>query len=162
MAEAIRAAVLEVDAEQPIANLRSLDDVVGASVAQRRFVLRLLALFAAAALGLAAVGLYGLVAYSVAQREREIGVRMAVGATQGAVVRLVLRQGVKLVTAGLVAGVCGALALTRLLASQLYGVTPRDPVTLLSVATVLVVTALLACWIPARRAARVDPVQALR
>jgi predicted permease len=162
LAEAIRAAVLEVDAEQPIANLRSLDTVVSASVAPRRFVLRVLALFTGAALALAALGLYGLIAYSVAQREREIGVRMAVGATGGAVVRLVLRQGGLLVGVGVASGVAGALAVTRVLGSQLYGVTPRDPATLAVVAAVLVATALLACWLPARRAARVDPARALR
>jgi putative ABC transport system permease protein len=162
LAESIRTAVLQVDPEQPIANLRALDGVIAGSVAQRRFVLGLLAGFAAAALILAAVGLYGVISYGVAQRRREIGIRIAVGATQGAVVRLVLRQGTELTVFGILLGVCGSLALTRVLASQLYGVEATDAPTLAAVAAILAGVALFACWVPARRASRVDPVQALR
>ena len=132
------------------------------SLAQQRFNMLLLALFAALALILAAVGIYGLMAYSVSQRTHEIGVRLAIGAQRRDVLRLVLRDGARLTLVGIAIGIIAALALTRLMASLLFEVTPTDPATFASVALLLAVVALAACYIPARRAARVDPMVALR
>jgi putative ABC transport system permease protein len=134
----------------------------GAGLAPRRFDTALLGGFAGSALLLAVVGIYGLLAYSVAQRRREIGVRVALGASRGNVFRLVVGDGMRLVVAGVLLGVLGGFALTRLLASLLFGVAASDPATFLAVAGILVVVALLACYVPARRAATVDPITALR
>jgi len=131
-------------------------------VATPRFNTTLLAIFAALALVLTAVGLYGVMSYSVAQRTNEIGIRMALGAQTKDVLRLIVSQGLRLVVIGLVVGLVGAFAATRLLASLLFGVKTTDPVTFGIVALVLAVIALIACYIPARRAARVDPLEALR
>lgn len=160
--EPIRKAILAEDPELPIANARSLEQVVAASVAQRRLVLVVLALFAAGAMLLAAVGLYGVIAYTVSQRTREIGIRMAVGASRHDVLRLFVRQGVRLTGLGIALGLAGALGLTRLLASQFYGVHATDPATFASVSGLLFLVALVASLLPARRAARVDPMNALR
>jgi putative ABC transport system permease protein len=162
LTEGVRKAVFEVDPSQPVANVRTVEDVIAASVAQRRFSLMLLSTFAGAALLLAAIGLYGVVAYTVAQRTREIGIRMALGANRGAVVALVLRQGMKLAGIGIVVGIAGALGLTRVLTKLLYGVKPNDPLTFAGVSLVLLCVAVLASWLPARRAGRVDPIVALR
>jgi putative ABC transport system permease protein len=139
-----------------------LDDVVSTSVAQRRFSLVLLGVFGAAALLLAMMGVYSVVAYLVAQREHEIGIRVALGAQRGDVLGLVLRHGAMLTLAGLVVGVGAALALTRLLAGLLYGVTPTDPVSFAAVVALLFAVALTASYLPARRATRVDPMRVLR
>ena len=162
LVEPIRRAILAEDPEQPIANARSIEEVIAASVAQRRLVLVVLALFAASAMLLAAVGLYGVIAYAVSQRTREIGVRMAVGASGREVLALFLRQGLRLTGLGIALGLAGALGLTRLLASQLYGVRATDPATFASVSGVLLLVALVASFLPARRAARVEPMNALR
>ncbi len=125
-------------------------------------MLVLLGLFAGAALLLAALGLYGVMAYSVSQRRREIGIRMALGAQRGAVQLQFLRQGLKLALLGVVLGLAGALALTQVLTHLLFEVTPRDPITFIGVAVLLVAVAVLACWLPARRATEVSPMEALR
>jgi len=142
--------------------VRPLQDVVTDSAAEPRSVTRLFLCFAGVALLLAAVGTYGVVSYSTSQRTFEIGMRMALGARRRDVFGMVLGQGLKLVLAGLAVGVAAALALTRLLAAFLYGVTATDPVTFLAVAALLTVIALLAGYIPARKAAGVDPLAALR
>jgi predicted permease len=162
LAEPIRKAILEVDADQPVSNVRTLEEDIALSVAARRHTLTLLALFAAAALGLAALGLYGVLAHAVALRRHEIGLRMALGAERADVLRLVVRHGLGLTLVGLVVGFAGALALTRVLRNHLYEVGPTDPATFTAVALLLVMVAFFACLIPARRATRVDPMEALR
>jgi predicted permease len=159
---AIRAAVNSVDKDEPIANVRTLDDLVSSSMGQRRLSMTLLGVFAGIALLLASVGIYGVMAYSVVQRTREMGLRMALGARQSDVLALVLRQGMTLVLSGVVIGVVCALAITRVMASQLYSVRPTDPVTFVSVAVILASIALVATLVPAWRATMVDPTVALR
>ncbi|HEU4585320.1 MAG TPA: ABC transporter permease [Gemmatimonadaceae bacterium] len=161
-ASAIRAAVNSVDKDEPIANLRTLDDLVSSSMGQRRLSMTLLGVFAGIALLLASVGIYGVMAYSVVQRTREMGLRMALGAKQSDVLALVLRQGMTLVLAGVAIGVVCALIITRVMASQLYSVRPTDPVTFVSVAVILASIALVATLVPAWRATMVDPTVALR
>ena len=162
LAAAVRAQVQGLDPDQPIAEVATLNDLIGRSESQSRFTTLLLALFAAVGLVLAVVGLYGVMAYSVAQRTHEIGVRMALGAGRRDVLRMVVGRGLGLGLAGVVTGLAGALALTRFLSSQLYGVRPTDPATFAGVALILMVVAMLASYIPARRATKVDPMVALR
>jgi putative ABC transport system permease protein len=162
LASGARHTVRELDASLPVSQLRPLSDVLSESVAQRRFAMLLLTLFALMALFLAAVGLYGVVAYSVSQRTQEIGVRMAIGAQAGHVLRIVIGGGMKLALIGVAIGVACALALARLTASMLYEVTPFDPASYAATAVVLLAVAALACYLPARRAMRVDPLTALR
>jgi putative ABC transport system permease protein len=159
---AIRSAILGVDRSQPVFAVETMDEVIGKSISQRRFSLVLIAVFAALALFLAALGLYGVISYSVAQRTSEIGIRMALGAKSGQVLWMIERQGLQLVALGLVVGIIAALALTRFLERMLFGVSATDPLTFLSVAGVLLSVAAAACYIPARRASRVDPMVALR
>ena len=159
---AITREVRALDPNQPLADVKPLDAYLGQSVAQRRFSMTLLGIFSGVALLLAAVGIYGVLAYSVAQRTREIGVRMALGARDATVATMVVREALGVVGIGLVIGVGGALALTRVLASLLYEVSPTDPLTFIGVAVVLGAVALTASYLPARRAARVDPIVALR
>jgi putative ABC transport system permease protein len=147
---------------QPVGEVASMDEVLGKSLSQARFGMLLLALFAGLALALAAIGIYGVVAYSVVQRIHEIGIRVALGARPADVMRLVLEQGAKLALAGLLAGIVAALGLTRLMASLLYGVQAADPATFVGVSFLLGLVTLLACYVPARRAMRVDPMVALR
>ena len=158
----IRSAIRRIDPELPVPAFRTMDDVVAASVAPRRFQMTLVLLFAAAALLLASLGIYGVVAYSVGQRSAEMGIRMALGAAPGSIRRMVLRQGLTPVAAGLAAGVIGSLALARLLANLLFGVSGGDPLTLSSVVGILTLVAAAATYIPAHRATRVDPASALR
>ena len=137
-------------------------DVVNEATARARFQTLLLAVFAAAAALLSAIGIYGVMSYAVSKRTREIGVRMALGADPRSVLRLVVGQGMAVALAGAGLGLVGAFLLTRLMASLLYGVRPGDPLTFAAVAAALLLVALAASWIPARRAARIDPMQALR
>jgi putative ABC transport system permease protein len=158
----IRGAMKSLDAALPLANYRTMESLVTNAAAGPRFNAFLLGLFAATALILAAVGLYAVVAYGVSQRVHEIGIRIALGASGRSVLTLVIRQGMFPALIGLAIGVAGALALTRLLANQLYQVRPTEPVTFLCVIAVLVLVALAACFFPARRPAKVDPMVALR
>jgi putative ABC transport system permease protein len=158
----VRTVVRELDPDQPMYDVKGMDALLGEMVAQRRFSMTLLAAFAALALVLGLVGVYGVTAYIVAQRTREVGLRIALGAPPGRLVAMVVRQGMGVALLGLAAGVLGALATTRLMAGLLYGVSPTDPPTLLAVVALLAAATLLANWIPARRAARVDPLVALR
>jgi putative ABC transport system permease protein len=162
VAESVRKAILELDAEQPVANVRTLEEVVARSVGDRRLTALLLGLFAGAALALAAVGLYGVIAYTVVQRTREMGIRVALGANRHDIVKLVVRQGMTLVALGLGIGLAGAFGLAPLLSAMLYEIKPIDPVSFTVVSLVLLFVALLASWLPARRASRVDPMVALR
>ena len=162
LAAAARRAVHEVDPDRPIGKLRTLDEVVAQSVAARRFNLLLLALFAGLALALAAVGIYGVTSYAVVQRTRELGLRMALGAQRGSVLRLLVREAAALAGLGLLLGLAAALALTRVMASLLYGIGSTDPLTFAAVALGLLAVALLAAYVPGRRATELDPMDALR
>jgi putative ABC transport system permease protein len=162
LAAAVASAVHELDKNQSVAHIQTLNQVVGASLAQPRFNSLLLAAFAALALLLAAVGIYGVISYSVAIRTREIGIRMALGATPADVLRLVVGYGMGLALAGAAIGLAGALIVARLMSSLLYGVKPSDAPSLLAAFAVLVSVALLACYIPGRRATAVDPMVTLR
>jgi predicted permease len=162
MAKSIEAAIHEVDSWLPMAKVATLETLVDASMAQPRFAMLLLAAFGAVALLLAMIGMYGVISYSVAQRTREIGVRVVLGARPGDVFAMVLGQGAKLAAAGVGIGLLAALGATRLMASFLYGVKPADPLTFTGVAIFLVAVAMAACYLPARRATRVDPMEALR
>jgi putative ABC transport system permease protein len=159
---AFGAAVRELDSQIPVDHPRELGEVVRESYSQQRYLALLLGLFAGLALVLAAVGTYGVIAYSVAQRTHEIGVRMALGAARRNLLGMVLGEGLRTAIAGVVAGLVGAWVLTRFLSSLLYGVRPNDPLTYVSVSILLIAISLLACYVPARRAASVDPIQALR
>jgi predicted permease len=158
----VRRAVQSIDPEQPLSNIRTMDELISRSVGQRRLSMMLLSLFSGIALVLASVGIYGLMSYSVAQRSRELGVRIALGAERLDVLRLVLRQGMSLALTGIVIGVGAAFGLSRLIESQLYGIHATDPTTFIAVAVLLGVTALTANLIPAWRATRVDPAVVLR
>jgi putative ABC transport system permease protein len=162
LAGAVRDAIWSVDKNQPITNVATMDQVVARSMADRRFTMMLFSAFSVLALMLAAVGLYGVLAFRVNARTNEIGVRMALGAKREDIFRLVVGQGFFLTSMGIVAGIAGALGLTRFLESQLFGVTPTDPMTFAGVSALLAGVALAACYIPARRATRVDPMVALR
>jgi putative ABC transport system permease protein len=162
VAEPVRQAVRRIDRDQPVTRIRSMADVVDDSVGQRRFPMQLLSVFSLIALVLAVVGVYGVVSYIVTQRSREIGIRMALGARAPVVVRMVILRSLTPIGAGLMIGVAGALLTTRLLGSLLYEVEPDDPVVLASIALLLGGSAVLAAFMPARRAARVDPLVVLR
>ena len=160
--DSIRQMSRQMSSEQVIFGVRTMDQIVSESLAQRRFSMILLGSFAGLALLLSSVGVYGVISYLVAQRTQEIGIRMALGADRVDVVRLVLQNGMKLAALGIGAGMVAALALTRLMTEMLYGVSPTDPLTFLAIPVLLLAVALSACYIPARRAMRVDPVIALR
>jgi len=159
---AVRKEVLAIDPDQPIAAVRTMNEWIDTSVASPRYRTVLLGLFAAVALLLASTGIYGVMSYSVAQRTHEIGVRMALGARRLDVLKLVIRQGMGLVLIGVVVGLLGAFALTRVMSTLLFGVTARDPLTFVVVAMLLAMVAFVACYLPARRATKVDPLVALR
>jgi putative ABC transport system permease protein len=158
----VRQAIHALDPDVPLHKIATMRQLVSTSAAQRRFTLTLIAVFAAVALLMAAIGLYGVMAYSVAQRAREIGIRVALGAQSADVLRLVVGQGLRLVALGLAVGLMAALALMRLMKKLLFEVSATDPMTFVGVATLLALVALLACWVPARRATKVDPMIALR
>jgi len=162
LASAVRGQIAAIDPEQPIYNVTTLAQTLSESVAPRRFNMLLLGIFAAIALALATVGIYGVMAFSVTQRTHEIGIRMALGAERREVLGLVVRQGLRLTVVGVVLGVAGALALTRFLTGFLYGVRATDPATFVVVSLALVTISILASYIPARRATKVDPMVALR
>jgi putative ABC transport system permease protein len=154
--------VADIDPDQPVAEIRAMRDFVDADLAQPRFTALLLGGFASAAVILAAIGLYGVIAFGVTQRTREIGIRVALGAQRADVLRLVMQRGMLLTGAGLVVGFLAALALGRVVAGLLYGITPTDPATLLTVALFLTAVAMLATYVPARRAMQLDPTAALK
>jgi putative ABC transport system permease protein len=162
MAATVREQVRALDKNLPVTHVRTMEDVFHTSVAQPRFSMLVVGLFAALALVLAVVGIYGVMAYSVSRRAHEIGVRMALGARTGQVLKLVLKEGMTLTLAGIAIGLLGAFALTRVLASLLFGVSTKDPFTFVAVSVLLAVVAFVACYIPARRATKVDPLVALR
>jgi predicted lysophospholipase L1 biosynthesis ABC-type transport system permease subunit len=162
LAASIQREFLAVDAQLPVARVRTMEAVVGTSIQQQNFNMLLLTIFGGIALLLAAIGIYGLMSYSVEQGTRDIGVRLALGAERGTILRMVVRRGMLLAAIGLAAGLAAAFAASRLLTRMLYGVKPGDPATYALVAGVLGGIALLACYLPARRATRVDPIIALR
>jgi predicted permease len=162
LASAVRAQVAALNKDQAVFNVRTMEQIVAQSVAPRRFSMWLLTVFAIVALALASLGIYGMMSYAVAQRTREIGVRLALGAQSANVMRLVIGQGMKLALAGVTLGLVAAIALTRTIKTLLFGVSATDPATFAGIALLLIMVALLACWIPARRATRVDPMIALR
>jgi putative ABC transport system permease protein len=162
LAGAVRSAVAGVRSDVPVYDLLTMEQRIANSTSRNKFNTLLLLAFSVLALVLAAVGLYGVVAYSVTRRTREIGIRIALGARTGDVLRLIVIQGMRLVLAGALIGLAGALVLTRLLRSLLFGVSSADPLTFAIIPVLLAAVALLACWLPARRAAKIDPVEALR
>jgi predicted permease len=162
LTSAIKKEIRELDADLPIYNVRTMDERVQESLARRRFSMVMLGLFAALALALATIGIYGVMAYMVNQGTREIGIRLALGATQKNILHLIVRQGMILALTGVAIGLAGAFALTRLIRSLLFGVRSTDPLTFVAIAALLSLIALLASYIPARRAARIDPMVSLR
>jgi putative ABC transport system permease protein len=162
VANAVREAVRGVDPEQPVYDIETMQQVIASSVAGRRFDMFLLVAFAVVALALAALGIYGVISYGVRQRTHEIGIRVALGARQRDVLKMIVGSGMRMALIGVSIGVVGALALSRFLSSLLYGVKPTDLFTFVTVTSVLLGVALLACYIPARRATKIDPIVALR
>jgi putative ABC transport system permease protein len=162
LASAAEGEIGKLDKDLPVANIRTMEEIVSASLQQRRLMMLLFGGFAVIAVALAAIGIYGVIGYSVAQRTHELGIRMALGAQLTDVLKLVLKEGMVLALVGVAIGIGGAFALTRLITGLLFGVTPTDSVTFGAVAGGLLVVALLACYIPARRATKVDPLVALR
>jgi putative ABC transport system permease protein len=157
-----REQVKQLDPDQPIYNIKTMDEIRSESVAGERLNLTLFSIFAGIALVLAVVGIYGVMSYTVTQRTHEIGIRMAIGAQQRDVFKMVLGQGMMLALIGIAIGLVGAFALTRLMASMLFGVTATDPATFAAIAVLLTAVALMACYLPGRRATKVDPVISLR
>jgi ABC-type antimicrobial peptide transport system permease subunit len=162
VAEGIRAEIRRAAPDLPIESAVTMDEAVAASVAQPRFRTLLVTLFAMAATLIATCGIYGLMAYAVTQRRREIGVRMALGADRRDVLRLVLTRALRIVVAGMIVGLAGAVGVTRVLQTFLFGVTPTDPIAFTIVTLLLMAVGLMAAWLPARRATRIDPCAALR
>jgi putative ABC transport system permease protein len=162
VANAVKLAIWRVDRDQPVWRIRALTQSIDAQLGSREFTMRLLASFAVLAVVLATIGVYGVMSYAVARRTQEMGVRMALGARAAQVVRMVLRQGLRTIGLSIAIGLAVAFAATRLLETQLFGVGRTDPLTFALVPLVLGIIALAACYVPARRASRVDPVVALR
>jgi putative ABC transport system permease protein len=162
VANAVRAAIQSVDRNQPIYRVKTMRQVVAESVSSRRLTLLLLSIFALVALALASAGIYGVMSYAAAERTHEIGIRLALGAQPRKILTMVVWQGLKLTVVGVAIGLAGALALTRLMRELIFGVEATDPITFAAIALLLTGVALLACWAPARRAAKVDPMIALR
>jgi putative ABC transport system permease protein len=161
-ASLVRNQVLAIDPDQPISAVRTMEDMVEDTLGQRRLVMRLLGLFAGVALVLAMVGMYGVIAYSVVQRTREVGVRMALGAHPNDILRLLVRQGLVMTLVGVALGLAGAFGLTRVLKSFLFQVNPTDPVTFVGISLLFITVALAAIYIPVRRTTRIDPMTVLR
>jgi putative ABC transport system permease protein len=162
LAGAVRKEVYRLDKNQPVAEVATMEEVVRNSIGARRILAALMGSFAVLALVLAGVGIYGVMAYSVVQRRHEIGIRVAMGASRAAILRMILGQGLRLLVIGLAVGLAGAVGLSRVIASQLYGVSALDPLTFCGVVVVLASLALLACYLPARRAVKGNPMDALR
>jgi putative ABC transport system permease protein len=162
LSASVRQAVNEVDRSVPVADVKTMDHVVSESITQPRFNLFLLGLFGAVAMVLSAAGIYGVTAYTVTQRTHELGIRIALGAQVGDVLKMILGQGMAVIGVGLVVGLAAAFALTRLLRTLLFGVGENDPLTFVAITAILVLVALIACYIPARRATKVDPLTSLR
>jgi predicted permease len=162
VADSIREVVRQLDPQVAVSGLHTMDDMVNSQVRRERMLSQLASFFSLSALALACLGLYGILSYAVARRTREIGVRMALGAQRYDVLSAVIRQGMLLTLLGCLLGVVLAVALTRVVSSLLYGITPTDPLTFLATVLLLGTVALLSCWLPARRAARIDPMEALR
>jgi len=158
----IRRIIASIDPDQPVSELRTMDEIVDLNVADRQQQMTLLGAFAALALILASIGLYGVLSYAVTQRSREIGLRMALGASASSVIRMIVGRGLALTGIGLAIGLVSAWAATRAMKNLLYGVAATDPLTFGSVAALLALIALIACYAPARRASRVDPIVVLR
>jgi len=162
VAATVRRELARIDRDQPISDVRTMDERIGRSLAGRRFNMVLLAIFASLALTLAGIGIYGIVAYSVTERTHEIGVRLALGAQRRDVMAMIVAQGMVMAVIGAAVGVVAALLLTRVMSSLLFGVSAADPVTFAAIPVLLGAVAFVACWVPARRATRVDPLVALR
>jgi ABC-type lipoprotein release transport system permease subunit len=162
LAAAVRRAVWEIDPDQPILRVRTMDEVVGDTTSVHRFSMVLLAITGGVALLMAVAGIYALVAYAVNERAREIAIRMAFGAEEKDILRLAMRRGTRLAITGLGVGLLGALFMTRFMSALLFDISTTDPATFLAVPLILLIAALLACYLPARRAAKIDPMQALR
>jgi putative ABC transport system permease protein len=162
LTSAVREQLGELDSTLPVADVRLMEDVLSRAQARPRFLTLLLSLFSFVALAIATVGIYGVVSYSVARRTKEFGLRMVLGAQGGDVLGLVMKQGAGMVAIGIIAGLATAFALTRLMASLLFGVTATDLPTFVGVTVLLFAVALAACYLPARRATRVDPIRTLR
>jgi len=162
MIDVVRAEARKIDRDLPIYSLQTMETVKSDSVAQRRFVLVLVGIFGVLALVLAAIGVYGVMSLLVSERTQEVGVRLALGAHPSHVLRMLVGQAVRLALIGITTGVVLSAALMPLLANQLYAVQPRDPITLTGIPAILLIVAIVAALIPARRAMRIDPVQALR
>jgi putative ABC transport system permease protein len=151
-----------VNKDQPVADIDTMDHIVSEAIARQRFSMLLLGIFAALALVLAAVGIYGVMSYSVAQRTHEIGIRMALGARRTDVLQMTVKQGLRLVSVGMLLGLVAAFLLTRVLASLLFGISATDPVTFVGISLVLLTVAIFASYVPALRATKIDPIVALR
>jgi len=159
---ALRGEMRALDKDIPVFNIKTMNEVLSESVARERFTVLLLTIFAGVALILSAVGIYGVTSYAVTQRTHEIGIRMALGAKKGDVLKLVVQHGAKLALAGVALGIVSAFALTRLMETLLFGVSATDPLTFIAISSILLAVALGACAVPARRATKVDPMIALR
>jgi ABC-type antimicrobial peptide transport system permease subunit len=162
LAVTVRHALAQIDRDQPISDVRTLDARIGRSLASRRFNTLLLVVFASLALTLAGIGIYGVLAHAVTERAHEIGLRLALGAQRADVLRMIVRQGMSVTAIGIAAGVGAALVLARLMSSLLFGISTADPLTFAAIPLLLAAVALLACYVPARRATRVDPMITLR
>jgi len=162
VAAPVRNAIWSVDKDQTVADIDTMDHIVAEAVARQRFSMLLLGLFAALALLLASIGIYGVMSYSVAQRTREIGIRIALGARRIDVLQMTVKQALKLVGVGMMIGLAAAILLTRVLASLLFGISATDPITFIGISVVLLAVAILASYVPALRATKVDPITALR
>ncbi|MGC1768977.1 MAG: FtsX-like permease family protein, partial [Candidatus Acidiferrales bacterium] len=162
LGEAVRKEVEKLDPNVPVHSISTMDKIIARSLADRRFALELLGLFAAVALLLAAIGIYGVMAYSFSQRTHEVGIRIALGAQRADILRMALSEGMQIVAIGLATGLAGAAIMTRLFRSMLFNVAPADPITFATAAAILAAVALMACYIPAQRATQVDPLTALR